>query len=153
MKLRDSPKAIRHVLGGRHHIGTTLIEKGTAMGPLIPLLFTIVPILAVLAWLFMEVALVAGIPVLSVLCLLGIAGIIVHYLYHYTNFARRDPDRLQSEKYRTEMRQLQVIAAKGLVEPLPGDVLEDPTPNPKIQGDDSEREDRPSGEPRDGNPE
>lgn len=54
----------------------------------------------------------------------------MRYLVHYARFAREDPDRLQSEKYRLDMEQLEVqrvLAKEGV---LSEDVLEPPSPNP-----------------------
>ena len=124
----DHERTLRQVVGGLHRTGTALIKRGTAMGPLVPVLF-LVPVLAAVAWLFKDTAVIQGVPVFTALSFLGIVGIIVHYLWHYTSYAKHDPDRLQSEEYRSQMQQLQ-IAAKGLPEPLPAHVLEDPIPNP-----------------------
>lgn len=121
-------RSLREAVAGLHRTGTALIKRGTAMGPLVPVIL-LVPVLATLAWLFKDTALIKGVPVFTALSFIGIVGIIVHYLWHYSNFAKHDPDRLQSEKYRSQMQQLQ-IAAKGLREPLPAHVLEDPIPNP-----------------------
>lgn len=121
-------RSLREVVAGLHRTGTALIKRGTAMGPLVPVIL-LVPVLAALAWLFKDTALIKGVPVFTALSFIGIVGIIVHYLWHYSSFAKHDPDRLQSEKYRSQMQQLQ-IAAKGLREPLPAHVLEDPIPNP-----------------------
>ena len=119
------------MVGGLHQTGTTLIKRGTAMGPLIPALL-LVPLLAFFAWLFSDITVIAGIPAFSALCFASLLGVVGHYLYHYSKFARNDPDRLQSEQYRVQMQELQVqlIAAKDLPGPVPADMLEDATPNP-----------------------
>ena len=127
MGLKDS--LVREMLGGLHRSGTALIKKGTAMDPLIPML-VLVPILGGLAWLFREVAVVRGVPCFTALFVVGIIGIIGTYLRHYARFARTEPDRLQSERYRVRMEQfeLQRILAKEGV--LPPDAVEPPTANP-----------------------
>lgn len=62
--------------------------------------------------------------------------------------SRNDPDRLQSEQYRVQMHRLQLVAAKDLPEPLPAEVLEDPTGNPVIlESQGSDEDDRPSESP------
>ena len=71
---------------------------------------------------------------LSALCLAAIVVIFGHYLWHYSKFAKNDPDRLQSEQYRVQMQHLQLVAAKDLPEPLPAEVLDDPTANPSHFG-------------------
>ena len=98
------------------------------MGPLVPLLF-LVPIFAIFAWLLIDKVVIKGIPVFSVLFFIGIFWIIFGYYSHYSAFAKNDPDRLQSEQYRSEMQQLQVIA-KGWDGPLPDNLLDAPIPNP-----------------------
>ena len=57
--------------------------------------------------------------------------IIFSYLRHYTDFAKRDPDRLQSEEYRL-LTMRQMIAAKELRHPVPVETLPltEPTENP-----------------------
>lgn len=129
----NNERSLRQVVAGLHRSGTALIKRGTAMGPLVPVLF-LVPVLATLAWLFKGIAMIQGVPMFTALSFIVIVGIIVHYLWHYSSFAKHDPDRLQSEKYRSQMQQLQ-IAAKGLREPLPAHVLEDPIPNPILPND------------------
>ena len=111
------------------------------MGPLIPVLL-LVPVLFAFAWLFSDVVVIANIPVFSALCLAAVAVIFGHYLWHYSKFAKNDPDRLQSEQYRVQMQHLQLVAAKDLPEPLPA---EDPTANPiTLESQDSDGDDRPS---------
>lgn len=145
MKLEDSLEPVKEVLGGLHQSGTALIKKGSAMGPLIPLLL-LVPILLFAAWVFREVAVVNGVPVLSGLFVLSILVIIVMYLWHYGKFAKEDPDRLQSEEFRVRMEQLElqrVVAKEGL---LPPEALDPASGNPDIEdgedGDDSRNEQR-----------
>ena len=131
-----------HKLAGTlHDIGSALVRRGTAMGPLVPSLVAVVPIL-LFAWLFRETAVLEGIPVITVV--LAIAGlwILFDYHRHYASFARNDPDRLQSEEYRYEMTRVQMLAAKGLPEPLPADSLplEEPKRNIPEDGTPSEGE-------------
>ena len=118
------------IVGGLHDIGSTLVRRGTAMGPLVPSLMT-VPVLLLFAWLFRETAVLEGFPVITVV--LVIINLYIPYSYHrrYASFAKNDPDRLQSEEYRYEMTRVQMLAAKGLPEPLPEDSLPlaDPTRN------------------------
>lgn len=104
------------------------------MGPLIPLLF-LVPIFLVAAWFFNDVLVIWEIPVFAAICVLCAILIVALYLRHYANFAKHDPDRLQSERYRVQMQELQVqlLEAKNYPEPLRADVLEDATPNPVIE--------------------
>ena len=55
----DNPLGpVRQLLGGMHQTGTTLIKRGTAMGPLIPVLL-LVPVLFAFAWLFSDVVVIA----------------------------------------------------------------------------------------------
>ena len=88
--------------------------------------------MGVFAYLFRDFAVVSGVPTFSAFFVVGIGIIIAGYLIHYARFAREDPDRLQSEKFRLEMEQLEVqrvLAKKGV---LPQDVLEPPSPNPAV---------------------
>ena len=124
------PDSIRGMLGALHRAGTVLIKRGTAMGPLVPIVL-LVPVLGGLGWLFEDTVVIRGVPVFTALCFAVIVVIVGHYLWHYSSFARNAPDRLQSEQYRTEMQQLR-IAAKGLPEPIPADNLDDPVVNPKL---------------------
>ena len=141
MKLEDSLVPVREVLGGLHQSGTALIKKGTAMGPLIPLL-VLIPVLLFAAWLFLEVAVISGVPGFSALFVLCILVIIAKYLRHYSRFAEEEPDRLQSEEYRVRMEQLElqrVIAKEG---PLPPDALDPATGNPVIENGEDDTNDR-----------
>ena len=111
-------------------VGSLLIKRGTVMGPLVPLLFlALVFVLA--AYLFREMAVVVGVPVFSAVFVLAALVIVFSYLHHYTAFAKHDPDRLQSEKYRLLTMQ-QMIAAKELRHPVPVEnlPLTEPTENP-----------------------
>ncbi len=87
-----------------------LIRRGTAMGPLI-LLLILEPLFLLAAYLFKDVPLTATI-------LVGIfVAIPLFYCWQYVYFARKDPDRLQSEEYRSEIRRME-IAAKELPHPV-----------------------------------
>ena len=101
---------------GLQHACDLLIRRGTAMGPLIPLLF-LVPCFLVATWMFREYSVVAGLFGLSAI------GIVAEYLRQYAKFAKRDPDRLQSEEYRYEIKRIQMIAAKELPYPIPADSI------------------------------
>lgn len=63
---------------------------------------------------------------------LGWFGIIIAYYCQYARFAKNDPDRLQSERYRYEMKRMHMIAAKELPGPVPADFvsLDEPVSNP-----------------------
>jgi len=116
--------------GGLRDIGIALVRRGTVMGPLMPSLMT-VPVLLLFAWLFRETAVLMGFPVITVVLVITSLCILYNYHRHYASFAKNDPDRLQSEEYRYEMTRVQMLAAKGLPEPLPEDSLPlaDPTRN------------------------
>ena len=122
----------RNGLAAVQDIGGLLIKRGTAMGPLVPLLL-LVPVFLGAAWLFESVAVVAGVPLFSALFTLVSLVIVFRYLRHYEYFAKHDPDRLQSEKYRYETQRMQMIAAKELEHPMPADSLPlaDPVENPE----------------------
>ncbi|MXW49402.1 MAG: hypothetical protein F4229_07140 [Gammaproteobacteria bacterium] len=149
MKLEESLESAREYLGGLHQSGTALIKRGTAMGPLIPLLL-LVPILIFAAWLFLEVAVIKSVPSFSALCMLGILVIVAMYLRHYGRFAKEDPDRLQSEEFRVRMEQLElqrVVAKDGL---LPAEVLDPAIGNPVTENgeDDADGRNEQQEEPR-----
>lgn len=101
------------------------------MGPLVPLLF-LIPIFLGAAWLFKDVAVKWGVPVLTIVFIVAALWIPVVYVRQYSSFAKNDPDRLQSEEYRYEMARMQTIASKELPYPVPEDRLSlpDPTENP-----------------------
>ena len=92
------------------------------MGPLVPPLL-LSPVLLGAAWLFRSTFVIQDCPVISVLLVVVALGIVVHYLYHYSSFAKNDPDRLQSEEYRYETARMQMIAAKELRYPIPAEEL------------------------------
>lgn len=113
---------------GFHHTADLLIRRGTAMGPLIPTLF-LTPAFLFAAWVFQE----AGyLPWLLSIASVAIVGF---YFRHYERYAKIDPDRLQSEEYRYEMKRMHLIAAKELPAPVPVDALElsKPTFNPNLE--------------------
>lgn len=56
--------------------------------------------------------------------------IVGHLMWRYLKFAKHDPDRLQSERYRVQMHRIEVIAAKSMPEPLPANALRAPEENP-----------------------
>ena len=105
------------------------------MGPLVPVVFLVTILGGLGAWLFRDVAVYNGLPVITV-ALLVVVGIVVgHYLFHYSRFANDDPDRLQSEQYRLESHRMQYLTAKDRDAPLPPDVLDDPDYNPALTTD------------------
>ena len=67
------------IAGALHDIGSALVRRGTAMGPLVPSLVAVVPIL-LFAWLFRETAVLMEIPVITVV--LVTAGLWVLFDYH-----------------------------------------------------------------------
>lgn len=86
------------------------------MGPLIVLLL-LVPFFLAAAWAFRDSPVVVGI------CILVAVAIPVEYARQFARFAARDPDRLQSEHYRYEMKKIQMVAAKELPFAVPADAL------------------------------
>ena len=122
------------IAGALQDIGSALVRRGTAMGPLVPSLVAVVPIL-LFAWLFRETAVVKGIPVITVALIIAGLWILFDYHRHYASFAKNDPDRLQSEEYRCEMTRVQMLAAKELPAPLPEDSLPLEAPKRNIAED------------------
>ena len=121
----------RNILGSLQETGGVLIKRGTAMGPLVPTLIMSVALL-VFAKLFESTLVIKDVPLITVLCVLVALWLIFNYTRHYGRFAKHDPDRLQSEKYRSEtMRMKMMIAAKELPQPVSADELPlaDPAPN------------------------
>jgi hypothetical protein len=110
---------------GLQHASGLLIKRGTAMGPLVPILL-LVPFFLIFSYLFKT-----NIFVCSALLVLA-GGIVFEYFRQFSHFANKDPDRLQSEEYRYEMKKIEVVAAKELKVPLPLAELNlsDPGPNP-----------------------
>ena len=93
------------------------------MGPLFAPLMLLVPILLVAAYGFQSAAVILGVPLISLFLVLTAVTMIVQYLLRFAAFAKDDPDRLQSEKYRLLAMQQQTIHAKGLRHPLPMESL------------------------------
>lgn len=108
-----------------HHAQDLIIRRGSAMGPLVPLL-SMVPIILIAAYFFGEYV--------QLVLILTMIAIIVFYCVTYRNFAKSDPDRLQSEEYRYGMKRMQLIAAKELPHPMPVDELNltEATSNPTL---------------------
>ena len=121
---------LHNAWAGFRDVGSQQTKKGTVMGPLVPLLFLAL-MLVPAAYLFRETVVVHGVPIITVVFVLAALLIIVSYLRHYTYFAKHDPDRLQSEKYRLLTMQ-QMIAAKELRHPVLAETLPltEPTENP-----------------------
>ena len=128
------------IASGLRDIGIALVKRGTVMGPLVPLLVVVFPILSILAWLLRETAVLMGFPILTIVLIIANLCILYSYLHHYASFAKNDPDRLQSEEYRYEMTRVQMLAAKGL-EPLPEDSLPLPDPTRNLPETDAPNED------------
>ena len=112
----------RDILGGIQDVGNVLIKRGTAMGPLVPSLF-LVPVFIFSAWLFRTTAVVGDVPIFSALFAIMALGTVIDYHRRYAAFAKDDPDRLQSEEYRIGMARTQMMAGKGLRQPVPEDSL------------------------------
>lgn len=128
------------IASGLRDIGIALVKRGTVMGPLVPSL-TMVPVFLLFAWLFRETAVLMGVPVISVMLVIASLCIPYNFHRHYASFAKNDPDRLQSEEYRYEMTRVQMLAAKGLQEPLPEDSLPLPDPTRNLPEADAPNED------------
>ena len=79
--------------------GGSLVQRGTAMGPLVPSLI-LCPFFVGVAWLFRSVAVVSGVPLFSALFVLAALIIVFNYHRHYAWFVKHDPDRLQMTRKR-----------------------------------------------------
>ena len=112
---------------GLQNASATLIKRGTAMGPLAPLLL-LVPFFLTAAWVFKDTA------VILIVFVLAAIAIPIGYFSQFAKFAKNDPDRLQSEHYRYEMKKIQIIAGKGLPFPVSADTLQlsPAVPNPNL---------------------
>ena len=113
---------LRKILAGSRDAGSELVKRGTAMGPLVPLL-VLAGGFVVAAWFFRSSAQVHGAPIFSaalIAAALLVAGL---YCYQYLWYARRAPDRLQSEQYRIEMTRMKMVAARELPRPSPASSL------------------------------
>lgn len=121
--MSDAPNSVWS--RGLQHASDLLIRRGTAMGPLVPTLF-LVPLFLAGTYLLRSVVW------LAIVLAIAAVGIIFEYFRQYSIFAKNDPDRLQSEEYRYEMTKIQVVAGKGLPQPVPLEDLNlsDPTTNP-----------------------
>ena len=121
-------RVLHRLSGSLQDVSSALVQRGTAMGPLVPSL-VLVPFLLLFAWLFRDTAVVGGIPIIS--AVLVIAGLLIPYNFHrhFGKFAKADPDRLQSEEFRIGMTRIQMLDAKSLPQPLPEDSLPEPTRN------------------------
>ena len=113
---------------GLHHAADMVIRRGTAMGPLIPTLF-LCPTFLLAAWIFQETGF------LQWFFSIAAVAILAFYFRHYERYAKSDPDRLQSEEFRYEMKKMHLIAAKELPTPMPVDALELSKPifNPSLE--------------------
>ncbi|MPL66246.1 hypothetical protein SDC9_11915 [bioreactor metagenome] len=120
---------------GLHHSADTLMKRGTVMSGIIPTLF-LPPVFIGAAWLFKEYNLL--------LLLFSIIAIVIvaFYLIIFFIFAIRDPDRLQSEEYRCEVRRINMIAGSGLMEPIAAEnlALGAATFNSRSQKDENDNE-------------
>ena len=122
--------SFRRVLASILTGGELLIKRGSAIGPLIPSLL-LSPGLLIFAWLFRSTFVISDCPIISTGLVIAALGIVFSYHRRYAFFAKNDPDRLQSEKYRYKTAQMQMMAAKGL-----GDlVLEEELPDPREKPD------------------
>lgn len=101
------------------------------MGPLVPSLIVLVLGFIVAAWFFRSTAMIKGVPLISVLFVVVALGIVIDYHRLYAFFAKNDPDRLQSEKYRYKTARMQMMAAKDLSDP----VLEEELPGAREKPD------------------
>ena len=111
---------------GLHQAAGLLIRRGNAMVALLPTLF-LCPVFLFSAWLFRS-ELWLAVPLLA-----SSVGIVFFYMWQYANFAKKSPERLQSEAYRYEVERMHLIASKELPQPVPVDQvgLEPPSFNPE----------------------
>lgn len=118
--------SVHKILNSLGEISGLLIKRGTAMGPLIPTLL-ISLVLLFFAWLFKSTLVIestlviGGIPLITVAFVLVALWIIIKYNRHYAWFAKHDPDRLQSEEYRSGIARLNMITPQGESDPMPVD--------------------------------
>ena len=136
--------SFHRVLEGLQAVGELLIKRGSAMGPLVPSIIVLVPGFIVAAWFFRSIAMIKGVPLISVLFVIAALGIVIDYHRRYAFFAKNDPDRLQSEEYRYKTAQMQMIAAKELPNPIPEDELPDPKEKPDAPRSSSEGDEPPA---------
>lgn len=113
---------------GLQEISGLLIKRGTAMGPLVPILL-ISLVLLFFAWLFKSTLVIEstlvidGIPLITVALVLVAFCPIIAYILLFAWFAKHDPDRLQSEEYQSKIARLNVITSQGLSDSIPEDEL------------------------------
>ncbi len=138
--------SFHRVLEGLQAVGELLIKRGSAMGPLVPSIIVLVPGFIVAAWFFRSIAMIKGVPLISVLFVVAALGIVIDYHRRYAFFAKNDPDRLQSEEYRYKTAQMRMIAAKELPSPMPAEELslEDPRKNLDAPRPSSEEDEPPA---------
>ncbi len=134
----DTQNRLRGVYTGLLHAARVLIQRGTVMGPLVLPLLVAGLVLLPAASLLRNVAVYHGLPVISAALVLASLWTLFHYLSHYSRFAKRDPDRLQSETHQLEMRRMQYLTGKDRLDPLTPDVLERSAQNPEIPNRDAE---------------
>ena len=109
---------LRRILAGSRDVGSELVKRGTAMGPLVPLL-VLAGGFVVAAWFFRSSAQVHGAPIFSAALIAAALFVAGFYCYQYLWYARHAPDRLQSEEYRIETVRIEIVAARELRRPAP----------------------------------
>lgn len=117
---------LKQIEGKLQHAAAVLIQRGNILAPLVPWLLVVPTLLGA--------GLLSGNPYLMAGCFLAAVGIAGCYFWQFLHFARTDPDRLQSEHYRVEMRRLEVVAAKEFASPVLVESLNLPeaTTNPTL---------------------
>ncbi|TXM71391.1 hypothetical protein FV218_15270 [Methylobacterium sp. WL69] len=84
-----------------------VVRVSSALNPLLYLALVVVPGSWLCAWIFLEDPVLRyGFSGFGALFALGFLG-------HYTRFAIKDPDRLQSEEHLARMEELAIIERKG----------------------------------------
>ena len=83
---------------------------------------------------------IQGTIYISVILVFASIATLFFYMWRYACYAIEDPDRLQAEEFRYEMKRMHVIAAKELPQPIPVNELNlsEPTVNPEIGEPDGE---------------
>lgn len=112
-------------LQGLQNAACMTIRRGTAIGPIIPLLLLVPVLITAGVWMRDH----AGISWL----MFGTAvSIVAVFSGAFLWLMKNDPDRLQSEDFRCEMQRMHLIAAKELPAPVPMEMLIHPvaTSNP-----------------------
>lgn len=95
------------------------------------------------ARLFKDIAVFFDIPIISALLVIAAVVVVVVFLWHYSRFAAKDPDRLQSEHFRVQMQRMQLIGAKGLPQPVAEDSLATAGSNPADEAGQADGKDVP----------